>query len=71
MKWMVYDLTTSMTLCSAQEYFPSSSKEIDHATQISLPAGDTVSPTTLGSEAHTNTQHTVTGECVHSCGTSE
>ena len=37
----------------------------------SLPAGDTVSPTALGSEAHTNTQHTVTGECVHNCGTSE
>ena len=31
----MYDLTTSMTLCSAQEYFPSSSKEIDHAPQIS------------------------------------
>ena len=33
-KWLVYDLTTSMslmTLCSAQEYFPSSSKEVDHA----------------------------------------
>ena len=37
----------------------------------SLPAGDTVSPTALGSEAHTNTQHTVIGECVHDCGTSE
>ena len=37
----------------------------------SLPAGDTVSSTALA-ETHTNTQHTVTGECVHiSCCTSE
>ena len=33
----------------------------------SLPAGDTSSPTALGSGTHTDTQHTVTGECVHYC----
>ena len=31
----------------------------------SLPTGDTTSPTALGSGTHTDTQHTVTGECVH------
>ena len=29
-----------------------------------LPAGDTASPTALGSGTHMDTQHIVTGECV-------
>ena len=36
-----------------------------------LLAGDTTSPTALGSGTHMDTQHTVTGECVHYCCTSE
>ena len=37
----------------------------------SLPVGDTPSSTALGSESQLNTQHTVTGECVLNCCTSE
>ena len=57
-------LLTSLLLCSL------STRKLTMST-TSLPAGDTVSPTALA-ETHTNTQHTVTGECVHiSCCTSE
>ena len=44
-------------------------EDADHSK--SLPAGDTTSPTTLGSGTHTDTQHTVTGECTHYCCISE
>ena len=57
-------LLTSLLLCSL------STRKLTMST-TSLPAGDNLSPTALA-ETLTNTQHTVTGECVHiSCCTSE